>query len=126
MPRTNKPRVIRTEKPRIKKGDKVIVVSGADRSTEPRSVVLVYPDTGKVLVEKTNMRWKHQRRSQQNPKGGRVRKEFPIDLSNVMLFSEKAGKGVRVRIELEEHQDAVGKKRQRRVRVGVPCGTRFD
>lgn len=125
MPRNKKPAVIRTEKPRIKKGDKVVVVSGADRSSEPREVLHVFPDTGKVLVKETNMRWKHQRRSQQNPKGGRTRKEIPIDLSNVMLFSEKAGKGVRVRIELETHKNAAGEERQRRVRVGV-CGTRFD
>ena len=46
-----------------------------------------------------------------------MEKEFPIDASNVLLYSEKAGKGVRTRIELKD-----GK----RVRVGIPCGTEFD
>ena len=102
---------------RIKKGDKVVVIAGADRSDVPHEVLQVLHEEGRVVVKDVNMRWKHLRRSQQNPKGGRVRKEFPIDISNVMLWSEKAGKGVRVRVEIED-----GK----RVRVGVPCGTRFD
>lgn len=101
----------------VKKGDKVVVVSGAARSTEPHEVLRVERDSGRIVVEGVNMRWKHERRSQQNPEGGRVQKEFPIDASNVLLFSEKAGKGVRTRIETVD-----GKK----VRVGIPCGTRFD
>jgi len=68
-------------------------------------------------VKEVNMRWTNIKRTQQNPQGGRVRKEFSIDASNVLVFSEKAGKGVRTRIEVVD-----GKK----VRVGVPCGTRFD
>jgi large subunit ribosomal protein L24 len=111
--------------PRIRKGDKVVVRTGADKSSEPREVLHVYPETGKILVKGVNMRWHHERRSQQNPKGGRLHKESPIDISNVLLFSEKAGKGVRIRIEFEEHENAAGKKKQRRVRVGS-CGTRFD
>jgi large subunit ribosomal protein L24 len=101
----------------VKRGDKVVVRSGADRGAEPREVLQVYADTGLVLVKGVNLRWKHVRRSQQNPKGGRIQKEFPIDASNVLLWSEKAGKGVRTRIEFAD-----GK----RVRVGIPCGTRFD
>ena len=71
----------------------------------------------RVIVAGVNLRWKHQRPSQQNPKGGRVQMEQPIDVSNVLLFSEKLGKGTRTRMEVAD-----GKK----VRVGVKCGTRFD
>ena len=56
------------------------------------------------------------RKSQQNPKGERVQKEFPIAASNVLLWSQKAGKGVRTRSQI-----VAGK----RVRVGT-CGTQFD
>ncbi len=101
----------------VKKGDKVVVTAGADKSDEPREVLSVDVDSQRVIVQGTNVRWKHMRRSQENPEGGRVQKEFPIDASNVLLFSEKAGKGVRTRNELVD-----GK----RVRVGKPCGTKFD
>ena len=100
----------------VKKGDKVVVIAGADKSDTVHEVLQVMAESGKVIVKDVNMRWKHQRRSQQNPKGGRVRKEFPVDASNVLLYSEKAGKGVRTRTEVVD-----GK----RVRVGT-CGTRFE
>ena len=101
----------------VKKGDKVVVIAGADKNLEKaREVLQVFAEAGKVLVKDVNMRWKHMQRSQQNPQGGRVRKEFPIDMSNVQLFSEKAGKGVRTHVEVVD-----GK----RVRVGT-CGTKFD
>lgn len=101
----------------VKKGDKVVVISGADKSDEVCEVLQVDAEAGKVIVKEVNMRWKHLKRSQQNPQGGRIRKEFPIDASNVLLYSEKAGKGVRTGIEIID-----GK----RVRVGKPCGTKFD
>ncbi len=101
----------------VKKGDRVVVISGADKSAKPHEVLSVDVESGRVVVQDVNMRTKHLKRSQQNPQGGRVRKEFPIDASNVLLFSEKEGRGVRTRIELVD-----GK----RVRVGVKCGTRFD
>ncbi|MFO1051343.1 MAG: 50S ribosomal protein L24 [Planctomycetota bacterium] len=101
----------------VKKGDKVVVISGAYKSEEPREVLAVHPADGRVIVQGVNMRWKHHRRTQQNPQGGRVQHEAPIDASKVLLWSQKAGKGVRTRVEVVD-----GK----RVRVGVPCGTRFD
>ena len=77
----------------------------------------MFAGIGKLLVKDVNMRFKHTPRSQQNPQGARVRKEFPIQASNVLLYSEKAQKGVRTRIEVVD-----GKK----VRVGKPCDTKFD
>ena len=101
----------------VKKGDKVVVTTGSYKSNEPHEVLRVDRDNGRVIVEGVNLRWKHERRTPQNPNGGRVHKEFPIDVSNVLVWSEKAQKGVRTRIEVQD-----GKK----VRVGVPCGTKFD
>ena len=105
--------------PHIKRGDKVVVISGADKPQEPeaKEVLRVIKERNQVVVKEVNMRWKHLKRSQANPKGGRVRREFPIHISNVLLYSEKAGKGVRTRVEVRD-----GKK----VRVGVSCGTVFD
>lgn len=101
----------------VKKGDKVVVISGADKSGTPSEVIQIFAEAGRVLVKGVNLRWKHLRRSTQNPQGGRIQKEFPIAASKVMLWSEKAGKGVRTRSQIVD-----GK----RVRVGVPCGTRFE
>jgi len=100
----------------VKKGDQVVVIAGADKSDTPHEVLSCDSEGGRVFVKEVNMRWKHLKRSQQNPQGGRVRKEFPIHASNVLLYSEKAKKGVRVHFETID-----GKK----VRVGT-CGTRFD
>ncbi len=101
----------------VKKGDKVVVISGAYASQEPREVLRVHPEEGRVVVQGVNLRWKHQRRTQQSPQGGRTQREFPIYASKVMLWSAAAQKGVRTRVEVIE-----GKK----TRVGVACGTRFD
>jgi large subunit ribosomal protein L24 len=99
----------------VKKGDKVAVISGMWKSKEPREVIEVDAPRGRVTVRGVNLRWKNTRKSAQNPKGERVQKEFPIAASNVLLWSEKAGKGVRTRSQVID-----GK----RVRVGT-CGTRF-
>ena len=101
----------------IKKDDQVVVIAGADKSNEPKAVLEVLEIDDRVIVEGVNLRWKHEKPSQLNPKGGRTRREFPIHISNVLLFSKKAGKGVRTRVESKD-----GKK----VRVGIACGTVFE
>ena len=104
-------------RPHVKKGDKVVVIAGQYKSNEPREILRVEIETGRVVVQGVNLRWKHQARSPQNPKGGRVQSEHPIAVSNVLLYSDKSKKGTRTRTEIVD-----GK----RVRVGVKCGTRFD
>ena len=101
----------------IRKGDKVVVITGAYRSDEPREVLKAFPAAGKLLVQGVNLRWKHQKRSQQNPKGGRVQLEMPIAASKVLLWSEKLGKGTRTKVQVVDG---------RKCRVGVKCGTNFD
>jgi large subunit ribosomal protein L24 len=101
----------------VKKGDKIVVTAGQYKSDEAREVLSVDSINRRVVVAGVNLRWKHQKPSQQNPKGGRVQFEHPIDVSNVLLFSEKLGKGTRTKTEVVD-----GKK----VRVGVRCGTKFD
>lgn len=104
----------------VKKGDRVVVISGAFQSKEPREVLHVDAVRGTVLVQGVNLRWKHERKSKRNPQGGRTRAEHPIDASKVLLYSEKAKKGVRTRNEIVTEGDE-----RRRVRVGT-CGTKFD
>ena len=80
---------------RIKKDDLVEVISGASR-TRRAKVLAVLPREGKVIVEGVNRAYKHVRRSQRNPQGGRLSKEMPIDASNVQLVCPSCGQPTRV------------------------------
>jgi large subunit ribosomal protein L24 len=80
---------------RIKKKDKVRIIAGNDRGKEGE-VLKVFPRTGRIIVEKVNMIKRHQRASQNNPQGGIIEKEGPIDASNVMLICPNTGKTTRI------------------------------
>ena len=83
---------------KIKKGDTVKVIAGKDCNTEGK-VISVDAKKGRVLVEGVNMITKHAKPSQANPNGGIIRKEAPIDISNVMLVYK--GKATRVGFRME-------------------------
>lgn len=78
----------------IRKGDNVVVITGDDKDlSKPRVVKEVLVEAGKVLVEGVNIITKHTKPSAQNTKGGIIKKEAPIHISNVMLWdaAQKAG-----------------------------------
>jgi large subunit ribosomal protein L24 len=79
----------------IKKDDTVQVQAGDDRGKTGR-VLEVLPNEGKVLVEGVNRVYKHLKPSRQNPQGGRLSKEMPVDASNVLLFCPSCRRGVRI------------------------------
>lgn len=83
---------------KIKKGDTVKVIAGKDCNTEGK-VISVDAKKGRVLVEGVNMITKHAKPSQATPNGGIIRKEAPIDISNVMLVYK--GKATRVGFRME-------------------------
>jgi len=94
--------------PRIRRGDLVVVISGDDKELDksnpsPKRVLRVLPKKGKVVVEGVNLLWKHVRRSQKHPRGGRIQKEMPIDISNVMLWCDDCRRPVRVRMGVDEN-----------------------
>ena len=101
---------------RICVNDEVVVVSGNEKGKRGRVIQILKADN-RVVVEGVNVRLQNLKKTQSNPEGGEVEREFPIAISNILLWSEKAGKGVRTRIE---HVDGL------KVRVGVPCGTKFE
>jgi len=80
---------------RIKKKDKVRIIAGNDQGKEGE-VLKVFPRTGRIIVEKVNMIKRHQRASQNNPQGGIIEKEGPVDASNVMLICPNTGKTTRI------------------------------
>jgi len=78
----------------IRVNDTVEVLAGDDRGTRAK-VLMVNHATSKVLVEGVNRVYKHVRRSQRNPQGGRLSKEMPIAVSNVLLVCQACGKPAR-------------------------------
>lgn len=100
----------------VKKGDKVVVLSGKDRGKEG-NVLRAYPSEGKVIVEGVAVVKKAQRPNAQNQQGGFVQKESAIDVSNVMLVCPKCGKPTRVGHDVSEKGD--------KVRVCKKCGAQF-
>jgi large subunit ribosomal protein L24 len=85
----------------VRRGDLVQVIAGNDAGKKGR-VLRTIPEKGRVVVENVNMVHRHMRRSQQHPQGGRVRKEAPIDVSNVMIFCESCNRPSRVRLDRDE------------------------
>ena len=93
----------------IKSGDQVIVITGADKGKVGK-VLRVLTDKDRVVVEGINRVWKHVRPSQRNPQGGRIQKDAPIHISNVMPLDPTTGKGTRIRTEMKagvKHRVAV-------------------
>lgn len=87
----------------IKTGDIVEVRSGNDRGTRAKvlAVRAAKPDRGvTVVVEGVNRVYRHIRRSQKNPQGGRLSKELPIDVSNVLFVCSACGKATRLGAKL--------------------------
>ena len=83
---------------KIKRGDTVKVIAGKDRNAEGK-VISVDIKKRRVLVEGVNMITKHAKPSQANPNGGIIRREAPVDISNVMLVYK--GKPTRVGFKFE-------------------------
>ena len=80
----------------IRKGDQVVVIAGDDKDLKkPRLVKEVLVDEGKVIVEGVNIITKHTKPSAQNTKGGIIKKEAPVHISNVMLWDGKQGTKVK-------------------------------
>jgi large subunit ribosomal protein L24 len=96
---------------KIKKGDKVVVLSGKDKGRNG-TVTKVMPKDDKVVVSGLNVMVRHR-----NPQGGLDRVEAPLHISKVAVADPKTGAPTRVRFETVD-----GKK----VRVAVKSGEKID
>ncbi|MBE6132541.1 MAG: 50S ribosomal protein L24 [Erysipelotrichaceae bacterium] len=101
---------------KIKRGDKVIVIAGADKG-KVGTVQKAFPKLNKVVIDGVNVRKKHQKPTQGNPDGSIVEIYAPIHVSNVAVYDEKTKKGYRV------GYDVTGDKK---VRVMKKVGTKLD
>ena len=101
---------------KIKKGDKVVVLSGKDKGKHGE-VTKAFPKDGKVIVSGVNIATRHRKPSQANPQGGIDRRPAPMHISKVAVATAD-GKPTRVRFETGKD----GKK----IRVGVKTGEKID
>jgi large subunit ribosomal protein L24 len=97
---------------KIKKGDKVVVLSGKDKG-RTGEVLKAMPKDGKVIVAGVNVHARHRKASQENPQGGIDRKEAPLHISKVAIADPKSGAPTRIRFEERDG---------RKVRVAVKSG----
>ncbi len=82
----------------IKKGDNVVVIAGDDKDAKKaRKVLELFPDKSKVLVEGVNIVTKHTKPSAQNTKGGIMKMEASIHISNVQLWDAKEGGAAKIK-----------------------------
>lgn len=87
----------------IKKGDSVVVIAGDDKDLKkPRKVLSVIVDKARVVVEGVNIVTKHTKPSARNTKGGIVKIEAPVHISNVMLWDSKSGGPSKIKNTREE------------------------
>jgi large subunit ribosomal protein L24 len=100
--------------PVIRRDDKVQIIAGDDKGKIGK-VLRVMVSRERIVVEGANMMFRHMKKTQQSPQGGRIEREGTLHVSNVLLFCEKCNKGGRVRFE-----DVDGKKS----RVCVKCGSK--
>jgi large subunit ribosomal protein L24 len=102
---------------KIRKGDEVIVITGDDKGKIGR-VLVVDEAKNRVIVEKVNFVKRHTKPRGQNQQGGILEKEAPINVSNVMLYDAKAGKGARVGVRMTKD----GKRERISRATGEPVG----
>ena len=98
---------------KIRKGDKVVVIAGANKGTVG-TVSRVFPEFDKVIVEGVNRVKRHMKPTPRMPEGGIIEKDRPVHISNVALVDPSTDKPTRVK---SGEQD--GKK----VRIAVKSGT---
>ena len=84
---------------KIKKGDRVVVLSGKDKGKHGE-VTQSMPKDGKVIVSGVNIITRHRKPTQANPQGGLERAEAPLHVSKVALEDPKTGRPTRVRFEV--------------------------
>lgn len=85
---------------KIRKGDKVVVLTGKDKGRSGE-VLRVLPKDDKAVVRGVNVVRRHQKQSQ-SQEGGIISKEAPIHLSNIAIADPKDGKPTRIGFRVEK------------------------
>ena len=99
-------------KTRLKKNDTVKVLSGNSRGTIGK-ILFLDRKKGRVIVEGVNIVHRHTKPSQKNQQGGIVRREAPINISNVELMCPKTNQPTRIGMEVVKNETTGKVKRMR-------------
>lgn len=97
----------------VRKGDLVVVLAGNDKGKRG-TIQSVLLDKDRVIVEGVNLRWKHRKPSQKNPKGERSQLECSIHSSNVMLIDPSSDEPVRRRPAVQEKKKGASPKTKKK------------
>src|SRR5262245_53505051 len=100
---------------KVKKGDKVVVITGRDKG-KTGEIIRVLREENRVIVAGVNVAQRHQRQSMQQ-QGGIVQKELPIHVSNVSLLDPKTQQPTRVGYKMDG---------ERKIRVARKSGEAID
>jgi len=100
----------------VKKGDKVVVLSGKDKGKQG-TIITAMPSKGMVVVEDVNKVKRHSKPSMKNPQGGIIDKEMPLNVCKVQLICPACSKPTRI-----AHKTVDGKN----MRVCKKCGEIVD
>lgn len=98
MQKNTQPKILKL---RIKKGDYVQVVSGSDAGKKGK-ILRILRKQNRVIIEGIQYIIRHTRKTDKNSQGGRVQKEAPIHISNVMLYCPHTQKPTRTTYRFEE------------------------
>ncbi|MCK0189908.1 MAG: 50S ribosomal protein L24 [Arenibacter sp.] len=99
---------------KIKTGDTVRIIAGDHKGVEGK-VVTVDREKNKAIVEGANMVSKHEKPSASNPQGGIVKKEAPLQISNLSLIDPKSGETTRVGFEVRDGKKVRFSKKSKEV-----------
>jgi large subunit ribosomal protein L24 len=104
---------------KVRKGDKVVVLSGRDKG-RTGEVIAVHPDDQRALVRGVNLVKRHQKQTAQQ-EGGIISKELPVHLSNIALADPKDGKPTRIGFKFVGEGEG-----RKRVRFAKRSGVEID
>ncbi len=108
---------------KIKKGDRVRVLTGKDRGKEGE-VMRAIPEKQKLIVDGVNVAKRHQRATRATTQGGIIDKDMPIPVANVAIVCSSCGKATRVGYRFEDIGGVPGVvgKPGRKIRICRKCG----
>ena len=90
----------------IKKGDRVLVISGEHKGEEGRVLEMI-PKKSRALVEGLNLVKRHTKPNATHQQGGIIEKEAPIHISNLMLIEPKTGEATRIGRKRDDNGELV-------------------
>lgn len=92
---------------RLKKGDKVRVISGSEKGKEG-TILKVFPKLNKAQVEGVNLRKRHKKANQENQEGGITEIAVPVNMSKLSLIDNRAkGKSTRIKFGYDKNNRKV-------------------